>query len=100
LAQKIDPHRKAQEPVTANCITPGFVATQLLQDYVLASPGNEGKVWEEIETAVAEGFRCKVGRLGKPDDIASLVANLAGRSSSWIPGSDFRIDGGAADWVN
>lgn len=86
--------------VTANCITPGFVATQGLQDYVLASPGNEGAKWDDIEPAVAQGFRCMVGRLGKPVDIASLVAYIARPSSSWITGSNFRIDGGTADWMN
>jgi len=85
--------------VTANTLVPGFVATEGLQGYVLNSPGNEGKDWAKIEPEVARGFRCAVGRLGTPTDVASMVAYLASPSSSWITGSTFRIDGGTADWV-
>lgn len=85
--------------VTVNCITPGFIATQGLQDYVMNSPGNEGKQWDDIEAEVARGFKCAVGRLGKPEDIASMVAYLSSPHTSWITGSNFRIDGGTADWV-
>jgi 3-oxoacyl-[acyl-carrier protein] reductase len=85
--------------VTVNCLTPGFVATDALADFVLSSPGNEGKTWDEVEAATAIGWRIAVGRFGRPKDIAGLVTYLASPMADWITGSNFRIDGGTADWV-
>jgi 3-oxoacyl-[acyl-carrier protein] reductase len=36
-----------------------------------------------------------LGRFGKPSDIASAVAFLAGPSASWITGKVLTVDGGA-----
>lgn len=85
--------------VTANTITPGFVATEALQDYMLGLPHNAGKAWGDIAGEVAQALRCQVGRLGDPQDIASMVVYLARPSSSWITGSNIRIDGGTCDWT-
>jgi len=35
-----------------------------------------------------------LGRVGTPDEIASLVVFLAGDESQWITGQTFVIDGG------
>jgi NAD(P)-dependent dehydrogenase (short-subunit alcohol dehydrogenase family) len=35
-----------------------------------------------------------VGRLGKPEDVASLAVYLAGDASSWMTGQDLVVDGG------
>jgi 3-oxoacyl-[acyl-carrier protein] reductase len=85
--------------VTANTITPGFVATEALQDYMLGLPHNAGKQWDDIAGEVAQALKCQVGRLGDPKDIASMVVYLAQPSSSWITGSNMRIDGGTCDWT-
>lgn len=85
--------------VTVNCLTPGFVATDALADFVLSTPGNEGKTWDEVESATAIGWRIAVGRFGRPKDIAGLITYLASPMADWITGSNFRIDGGTADWV-
>jgi NAD(P)-dependent dehydrogenase (short-subunit alcohol dehydrogenase family) len=89
----------ADTGVTVNTISPGFIATDGLKAYVMASPGSEGKTWEELEPGVAAFFKCRVGRLGKPKDIGNFVAYLASPLAEWITGSHFRIDGGTADWV-
>lgn len=34
------------------------------------------------------------GRLGQPDDIAGIVAFLAGRDSGWVNGQIIRANGG------
>lgn len=85
--------------VTVNCVSPGFIGTDALKDFVLSSPGNEGKSWEEVEAATAAGWRIATGRFGRPRDIASLVAWLASPLSEWMTGSHIRFDGGTADWV-
>lgn len=35
-----------------------------------------------------------LGRVGYPDDVASLVLFLAGDGSQWITGQNFPVDGG------
>lgn len=35
-----------------------------------------------------------LGRLGKPEDIANVVAYLAGSESGWINGQTIRANGG------
>lgn len=85
--------------VTVNCISPGFVGTEALKGFVLSSPGNEGKTWEEVEGPTATGWRIATGRFGRPKDIAGLVAWLASPWSEWMTGSHIRFDGGTADWV-
>lgn len=85
--------------VTVNCVSPGFIGTDALKDFVLSSPGNEGKTWEEVEAATAAGWRIATGRFGRPKDIAGIVAYLASPWSEWMTGSHIRFDGGTGDWV-
>jgi 3-oxoacyl-[acyl-carrier protein] reductase len=68
--------------ITANAIAPGPTDTDLLRS---ANPG------DTFEGVVAE---TALGRLGQPDDIARVVAFLAGPGSGWITGQVLRADGG------
>lgn len=85
--------------VTVNAISPGFIATDALKSFVLNTPENAGKSWEDVEEATALGFRISTGRFGKPEDIAAMAAFLASPLAEWVTGSHFRIDGGTGDWV-
>lgn len=67
--------------LTVNAVTPGFVAT----DMVAAMPE------KAIEAAKAT---IPVGRLGKPEDIARLVAFLAADEASFITGQIWSVNGG------
>jgi 3-oxoacyl-[acyl-carrier protein] reductase len=68
--------------ITANAISPGATDTEMLRR---ANPG------ETFERTVAE---TALRRLGRPDDIAAVVAFLAGPDSRWITGQVLRADGG------
>jgi acetoacetyl-CoA reductase/3-oxoacyl-[acyl-carrier protein] reductase len=67
--------------LTVNAVTPGFVATEM----VAAMP-------EEV----LDRFRKTIpaGRLGRPEDIARLVAFLAADDSSYITGQIWSVNGG------
>jgi 3-oxoacyl-[acyl-carrier protein] reductase len=72
----------AARGITVNAVAPGPVATELF----LA-----GKTDEEVRAIAAMNpFR----RLGRPEDIANVVAFLAGADSGWINGQVLRANGG------
>lgn len=84
----------AGEGINVNTVSPGFVLTPALKDYFLSMPDNAGKAWEELEPAIAEMLGIRLGRLGRPQEIARMVGFLVGPGGDWITGSNFRIDGG------
>ena len=68
--------------VSVNTVAPGPVATELFLD---------GKTPEQIERlAKLNPFE----RLGQPEDIASVVAFLAGPDGAWVNGQTLRANGG------
>ncbi len=72
----------ASSGVLANCVSPGFIETDLTQRIL----GAEG---------LAE-MRAKVPmkRLGRPEEVAALVVWLAGPDNTYISGQNIVIDGG------
>lgn len=84
----------AGEGVTVNTVSPGYIVTPLLKDYFMAMPENAGRDWAEIEPAIAEMVGVRLGRLGRPEEVAAMVGFLVGPGGDWITGSNFRIDGG------
>ena len=71
----------ARKGVTVNCICPGYIETEM----VAAVPE---KVLEGIIAQIP------VGRLGKAEEIAALVAYLASDAAAFITGAVMTINGG------
>ncbi|KAJ4971828.1 hypothetical protein NE237_004927 [Protea cynaroides] len=68
--------------ITANCIAPGPVATELFF---------AGKTEETIKR-LADA--CPLGRLGEPQDITPIVGFIASDAGEWINGQVIRVNGG------
>lgn len=68
--------------VRVNAIAPGLVRT----DFARA-------LWEPDEEAVAANT--PLGRIGKPEDIASAAVFLSSGAAGWITGETLVVDGGA-----
>lgn len=68
--------------VTANVVAPGPTGTDLFLD---------GKTAEQIETLAKA---VPLERLGAPEDIAGVVAFLAGPDGHWVNGQTIRANGG------
>lgn len=72
----------AADGVLANCVSPGFIDTELTRR-VLGPSG--------IEQLVAT---VPIRRLGRPEEIAAFVAWLAGPENTFISGQNIAVDGG------
>ncbi len=72
----------AIDDVLANCVSPGFIGTELLRSAI----GEDG-----IRQMIAQ---VPMGRLGTPDEIAAFVVWLAGPENTFISGQNIAIDGG------
>jgi 3-oxoacyl-[acyl-carrier protein] reductase len=70
--------------ITVNAVAPGPIATSLFLD---------GKTEEQIQNFAKMP---PLQRLGQPDDIASVVAFLAGADAGWVNGQILRANGGLA----
>lgn len=73
----------ASRGITVNAVAPGFVDTDMTQ----VLPENV----REAATA-----QIPLGRFGKPEDIANMVAYLASEKASYITGQIISVDGGMA----
>jgi 3-oxoacyl-(acyl-carrier-protein) reductase len=71
----------ASKGITVNCVAPGFIDT----DMVASVP-------EEILARIVA--QIPAGRLGKPEEVARVVAFLASPESSYITGQVYSINGG------
>ena len=67
--------------ITVNCVAPGFIETDMTSFL-------EEDAKQRIEETIP------LGRLGKGEDIAKLVAFLASDEASYITGQTISIDGG------
>lgn len=72
----------AKRGVRVNCISPGYIGTEL----TLNSPSLKPLI--EQWNAMAP-----MGRMGRPDELQSVCVYLAGDTSTFTTGSDFIVDG-------
>jgi acetoacetyl-CoA reductase len=72
----------ARKGVTVNTISPGYIGTKM----VMAIPRDvlDSKIIPQIP----------VGRLGKPEEVAGLVAYLASEEAAFVTGANIAINGG------
>ncbi|MBB3891071.1 acetoacetyl-CoA reductase [Phenylobacterium haematophilum] len=71
----------ARKGVTVNCIAPGYIDTEMVQ----AVPENV------LASIIGQ---IPVGRLGKGEEIADMVAFLAGEHAGYVTGSTLSLNGG------
>jgi acetoacetyl-CoA reductase len=71
----------AKKGITVNSISPGYIGTEM----VMAIP-------EDVRNQIVA--QIPVGRLGKPEEIAALVAFLASEDAAFITGANIAANGG------
>ena len=71
----------ARNNVTVNCVAPGYCETDMVAG-----------VREDVMKAILAAI--PVGRLGKPEDVARMVAFLVRDDADFITGATFALNGG------
>ncbi len=75
--------------IRCNCVAPARVHTPFVDHYLAQHyPGREEEMYDKLSKTQP------IGRMGRPEEIASLVLYLASDESRFVTGSNFPIDGG------
>ena len=84
----------ASHGITVNNVMPGYTRTQRVDELAARNASLRGTS-PEAETAVWER-QIPMGRLGRPDEFAAMVAFLASERASYTTGASIPVDGG---WI-
>jgi 3-oxoacyl-[acyl-carrier protein] reductase len=81
-----------KDGITANIILPGRIATGRIQFLDEAKAKREGRSVDEV--AAESTAAIPLGRYGKPEEYADVVAFLSSERAAYLTGSVIRVDGG------
>jgi len=71
----------AKRKITVNCVSPGFIETELIADL-------------DEETVKQYKKDVPMKRFGKPSEVASAIMFLASKESAYITGTTLEVTGG------
>ena len=75
--------------IRCNCISPARVHTPFVDGFLTRNyPGHEQEVFKELEKSQP------IGRMAKPDEVASLALFLCSDEAAFLTGVDYPMDGG------
>lgn len=84
VARDFLPHK-----IRCNCISPARVHTPFVDDYLRKNyPGREKEMYDKLAASAP------MGRMGKPEEVASLALFLCSDAASFLTGVDYPLDGG------
>jgi 3-oxoacyl-[acyl-carrier protein] reductase len=78
--------------ITVNTVAPGWIETQNALDYLQSHLGADTE--ERRREFMLTEARVPAARMGKPTEIASLIAYLCSESAGYLTGNWIEVDGG------
>ena len=83
----------AEQNITANCISPGYVWTSLVEGQIPDTMKSRGLTREEVINDVLLE-RQPTKKFVQPSDVAAMAVFLCGDAAHNITGANYEIDGG------
>lgn len=80
----------ARDGIRVNSVCPGSIDTPLLR---FAAAENKGAKTED-EVIRQWGLAHPIGRVGRPEEVAAIIAFLCGPDGGFCTGAEFKVDGG------
>lgn len=78
--------------IRCNCICPARVHTPFVDGYLAKNyPGQEAEMFAKLSAAQP------IGRMARPDEVASLAVYLCSDEAAFVTGAAYLIDGGAVN---
>ena len=74
--------------IRVNCVAPGFIATAMTEQ----TAERLGVPFEDFQAAIAQ--QVPLGRVGQPEDVASVIAFLCSDDASYVSGQVVYVRGG------
>jgi 3-oxoacyl-[acyl-carrier protein] reductase len=82
----------AENGITVNCIAPGRIDTERIQQLDQFAAQREGRTPEEVAADSRASIPAR--RYGRPDEFGAVAAFLASEQASYITGVTLLVDGG------
>lgn len=87
LADELAPHN-----ITVNCVAPGSISTGRVEELIEARAKRNNVSFDDYMADYIKAI--PMGRMGTPEEFASVVVFLASSQASYVTGSTICVDGG------
>ena len=79
--------------IRCNCICPARIHTPFVDGYLAATyPGREAEMMKTLSEYQP------IGRMGQPEEVATLALYLCSDESAFVTGQAYPLDGGVTAW--